>query len=96
MICPDCNGERKVFAHVNRGEKGPSGFETIDCFRCKAAGEVPDEQALWILEGKLRRTDRISRDISLREEAQRLGIPVVQLSAMERGMQPFPTTAEPE
>jgi hypothetical protein len=91
MICPDCEGKKQVHAHLNYGN-GRGEWKDIDCFRCKATGEVDDEQALWIVQGKQRRCDRVSRDMSLREEAVRLGIPVVDLSAMERGMKPFPTT----
>lgn len=86
MICPDCKGEKRVFAHVNRGDGGSSGFEWINCLRCKGAGEVPDEQAVWMLEGVKLRTERMARGLSLREEAKRLGISPVELSAIERGM----------
>ena len=90
MICPDCDGKREVFAHVNRGESGGSGFETIKCFRCKGVGTVQDEQAIWIIAGKLRRTKRVAEGISLRDEAQRLGVSVVELSEIERGMRAAP------
>lgn len=95
MICPDCNGEKKVFAHVNFGELDPrNGFGWIGCSRCEGIGDVPDAQAEWISEGIRRHYDRVSRDVSLREEAQRLGIPVVSLSKMERGILPFPTLGQ--
>lgn len=86
MICPDCEGQKQHFAHVNRGENGQGGYEWINCFRCKGAGEVPDEQAEWILRGKLMRCERVASGASLRDEAARLGISVVHLSEMERGM----------
>lgn len=86
MICPDCKGEKHVFAHINRGGPERSGFEWIDCTRCKGAGAVRDEQGEWIVLGRRFRQDRIARGLSLQEEAKRLGIPVVQLSEMERGV----------
>lgn len=95
MICPDCNGEKKVFAHVNRGEQG-SGFGWIRCFRCKGSGDVPDEQAQWMSEGIKRRCDRVARGLTLREEAERLGIAVTTLSAVERGMTPYPSVLTQE
>lgn len=95
MICPDCEGKKRVTAHINYGN-GDGVWKEIDCFRCAGSGEVPDEQALWIVQGKLKRVDRVSRDMSLRDEARRLGIPVVDLSRMEGGMQPFPTSELPK
>lgn len=89
MICPDCKGEKRVFAHLNYGGERPGEFKHIDCFRCKGAGEVPDEQAQWIEEGKKRRAERVARDITLRDEARRLGISAADLSAIERGMRPM-------
>ena len=92
MICPDCHGEKRVFAHVNRGVAG-SGFQWLDCLRCKGAGEVPDEQAEWIEAGRRMREDRMGRDMSLNEEAKRRGMRAVELSQMERGVRaPLPET----
>ena len=87
MICPGCKGARKVHAHLNYGS-GRGEWKDIDCFRCKGAGEVPDEQAVWILEGVKLRTERIALGRSLRDEAKRRGIPPADLSAIERGMRP--------
>lgn len=93
MKCPDCSGEGRVFAHINRGPAG-SSFGWLNCIRCKATGVVPDEQAAWIEAGKRMRADRLSRDLSLFEEAKRLGIRSSELSAIERGMRPAPTVSD--
>lgn len=90
MICPDCDGQKRLYAHLNRGSGG-SGFEWIDCFRCKGSGEVPGEQAVWIFEGVKLRTERIALGRSIREQAKRLGISPVDLSEIERGMRPAMT-----
>ena len=82
--CPDCKGKKRVFAHVNRGEKG-CDFRHIDCSRCKAFGEIPKEQLGWIESGRKLRAERVARDVSLFEEARRLGLTSVQLSDIETG-----------
>lgn len=86
MKCPVCEGQKGGPGHVNYGGARPCEFKWIDCFRCKGTGAIPDEQAAWIEEGKKRRADRVSRDVSLREEAKRLGISSAELSAIEHGM----------
>lgn len=87
--CPDCKGKKRVFAHVNRGEKG-CDFRHIDCSRCKGFGAIPQEQLAWIEAGRKRRAERVARDVSLMEEAKRLGITSAQLSAIETGRVPPP------
>lgn len=83
MICPDCKGEKTVFAHIHR--RHGSGFEHINCMRCEGLGEVDDRQAEWMPAGQMHREARIKRQESLLECARRLGIAPVELSAMERG-----------
>lgn len=85
--CPDCKGKKRVFAHVNRGEKG-CDFRHIDCSRCNGTGAIAKEQLVWIEAGRKRRSERVARDVSLMEEAKRLGITSAQLSAIETGRVP--------
>ena len=47
---------------------------------------MPDEMTDWIREGDKLRKNRISRDMSLREESKRLGISAVKLGEAERGV----------
>lgn len=82
--CPDCKGNKRVFAHVNSGGKG-CDFRHIACLRCKGTGAIPWEQLAWIEAGRKRRSERVARDVSLMEEAKRLGITSAQLSAIETG-----------
>lgn len=83
VACPDCE-QGQVFAHVNRGAHG-SGFQMIDCLRCKGTAQVPAEMIRWIVEGRVLKADRISRDMTLSAEAARRGMTPAQLSAMEHG-----------
>jgi hypothetical protein len=93
VICPDCQGKGQVHAHVNYGPAGCK-WKRIDCFRCKATGIVPDEQAAWIAEGRKRRDERVARGVSLRDEARRLGLSPAELSSIERGMRAPTSSAE--
>lgn len=80
--CPDCNGEG-----VSRGFGCP-GFRPIEipCLMCKGKKEITEEQLQWIKDGEAMRLDRRARDMSVREEAKRLGIKASDLSLMEMGM----------
>jgi hypothetical protein len=85
VTCPDCKGKKKVFAHVNYGGERPGEFKHIACMRCKGVGAIEAEMLVWIEAGRKRRAERVSRDISLREEAKRLGMNAADLSAIEMG-----------
>lgn len=89
MTCPDCGGKkfRTGFACPGmRPYKRP-------CPMCGATGEVSDVVADWIRRGQEMRADRIARDMSIREEAARLGIGPAALSDMEMGrVEPFART----
>lgn len=58
---------------------------SLPCFLCKGAGGISDEQAGWVKLGAKFRQLRLEQDLSTREMAKKLGIPVVQLSDMEFG-----------
>lgn len=83
VICPDCDGKKQVFQIAC----GPSGSRAgwVDCDRCGGTGEITAEQAGRIAAGRARRQERIARDVSLMEEAKRLGMRPSELSAIERG-----------
>lgn len=83
-FCPSCKGQKGGMAHINRGDD-PHTFEWIDCRICGGAGRVTREHMARIQEGVKLRADRIARDLSLYEEARRLGISTVELSDMETG-----------
>lgn len=81
--CPHCDGERRVFAFWDGPNVSGSGY--VDCSTCKGAGTVTPEHMQRIVDGRKRRDDRVARRVSLAEEARRLGIKPVELSAIERG-----------
>lgn len=87
-LCPVCLGSPKSIAHFNMGENKPHEWREIECDACEGTGRVTQHRMDAITEGKKLRQDRIERNMSLREEAQRLGISPVQLSRRERGYAP--------
>lgn len=93
MICPDCKGQKEVTAHINYGPDGRGGcrggWKVVPCMRCKGVGEVADEQAAWIEEGKRIRELRVRGPEGYRnliEQARIVGIDFVTLSKMECGL----------
>ena len=91
MECPRCKGQRGGPAFVMRRGSGCS-LEQIDCTACGGTGEVSEDHAAMMAEGQRRMRDRIARDVSLRDEAKRLGVRPVDLSDMEHGRKPWNRT----
>jgi hypothetical protein len=83
MKCPDCL--KGQIAGIACGPKIHCSPMVLKCFRCGGSGNIPDEMGGWIKIGKQMRENRLKRDISLREEAKRLGILPSVLSQMENG-----------
>jgi hypothetical protein len=55
------------------------------CHECLGTGTVKRDEA-WMLEGDALRHARAAANLSLRQMARALGVELVELSAMERGM----------
>lgn len=87
--CPDCKGEKKLPALVNRGEKGCSR-EQITCITCHGSGEVADDYARrrGVAEqtGRLLKAGRLARNETLLQAALRLNMSVSEYSRLERGV----------
>lgn len=86
ISCPHCNGQKQVFAFINRGpdiSTHTSGM--IDCDTCKGSGSITLEQVQCIEVGQQLRKDRLERGRTLSEAAVRFGVSVTQYSAWERG-----------
>lgn len=83
MTCPDCQGTKIVQAHLqtSRGCK----WRELPCFTCDGTGSISEKHVARIAEGKQRREDRLSRGMTLRREAERLGISATELSRIESG-----------
>lgn len=86
MICPDCDGTRRVIAsHVRYGDGSGATNVSLRCSRCIGKGVVPDEMAEWIRVGQEMRKSRLAIYRTLRQEALRRGMTAMQLSQMEHG-----------
>lgn len=83
IICPDCQGTKITRAHLqtSRGCK----WREFPCFTCDGTGSISEKHAASIIEGKRLRENRLSRGMTLRMEAERLGISPTELSRREQG-----------
>jgi hypothetical protein len=79
--CEHCEGRGWVDGFVSSGR-----LETLLCLRCEGKGEVSVLVAGRMAEGRRRRDDRLARGLSVRQEAERLGITAVRLGEIERGL----------
>lgn len=88
--CPDCNGSGETLAFFpcyGPDHKGPrKPVLEMKCHRCKGEKVIPVEMLIWIATGKQLREERLARNMTLRKEAERLGVSPTVLSAMEQGM----------
>ena len=82
--CLNCDGAGKIVGF------GCPGFVRVElgCEVCKGSGIAPAWQADAVREGAALKARRRASDRSLREEAKRLGINPVELSAAELGKRP--------
>lgn len=83
MICPACDGEKRI-AGMGCTGKGCKPM-ILDCFQCKGTGEITLEMFGWMQLGAAMRAERILRGVGLREEAKRRGMLPSELAAMENG-----------
>lgn len=84
-LCPHCGGRRTVTAFVDCADSRQSGVRTITCPECKGAGTVTPEYLERREKGSAMRDDRLARNLSLREEAERRGMKARELSDLENG-----------
>ncbi len=86
VTCPDCKGEGKLYGLLcSGGHGGPAHIGSIPCPRCKGKSTITKEDLERIAAGKLIREDRIRRRVTMRAEANRLGIDVLEYSKLESG-----------
>jgi len=83
VTCPNCKGKGEVFAFID-GETFRE-CTRVECHSCEGNKEVTPEHYEAMLKGKVMREDRLKRYMTLRAEAERLGITALELSKMERG-----------
>lgn len=81
--CPHCQGRQRCVVHLNTTTGGR--WEIRDCSTCDGTGLISREHADRIIEGERRREDRKARLMTLRQEAEYLGISPQELSRIENG-----------
>lgn len=53
MKCPHCNGLKTAVAHMNTGlDSGKHRWEEVACRTCEGSGEITDDHAERIAEGR--------------------------------------------
>jgi DnaJ-class molecular chaperone len=84
--CPKCGGFRRIGpVHINRGSLPHLWLSSVPCRFCHGSGTVSEERRVAHERGERLRAERVARNESLREAAQRLGVSASKLSALERG-----------
>lgn len=82
--CPQCEGRGWFDAFAMRATG--CSLESLDCPACEGKGEVSEATLARLQKGRRMREDRLARGLSVREEAARLGISLLQLGRLERGV----------
>ena len=84
VTCPHCSGDKLVTVHVNRGSASKNSWDRIDCPLCDGTGAITSEVQARVDKARAIREARIAAGRSLRDEAKRLGISVVECSKLEQ------------
>lgn len=87
VVCPDCNGKKTKYVHLNYGGKKPNEWKHVPCWQCNGTGEVEPITWLHVAWGNALRADERSRSRlgTMRDEAKELGVPPVVLSSCHMG-----------
>lgn len=86
--CPRCRGSgRSLLLACGVRQDGSRFSETraTACPACRGAGAIDEVRARAMSQGEAMRRDRISRGLSQRQEAERLGIAPRALNDLELG-----------
>ena len=59
----------------------------MKCARCIGEGEIPKSVLDWKVAGRALKRGRLDRGLSQRQEADRRGIGIIELSRMEAGIE---------
>lgn len=86
MQCPTCHGQKNTFGFANKGPDYRSHTQgMMACVTCRGTGEVDQEFPARLAAGESFRRNRMTREESLFDCAQRLNVSTAQLSAYENG-----------
>lgn len=83
VTCPHCSGKG-----FTEGFVCPGGYRQFPCENCQSTGQVAEEYIAQYELARRIRVERISRDLSAREEAARLGCSVHDVIDLEHGREP--------
>lgn len=84
MICPKCQGTGVILLPtVSLRTQKPA---LLSCRQCYGKRIVPDEMKQWMMDGEALANYRRDSRLTLRQGARWLGMDVVLLSEMERGV----------
>lgn len=82
--CPNCNGHGNMQG-FRMGQDMRCSYGITRCSVCKGTKEITAEREHRIRLGEALRSDRVSRHLGQREEAERLGITPKELADIEMG-----------
>ena len=85
MICPTCNGNRKLGALGFNHDRRACLPVVLDCQDCHQTGKVDDRHPQWKVIGIRLKDARIDRRETLRNFCMRTGVDPILRSAQERG-----------
>lgn len=86
VTCPRCNGKKESWAILCGNGQSRQG--NVSCSACKGEGAITADHMERIIEGEAMRQNRLSRGLSGREEAKRLGLDPITLNHLEHGRLP--------
>lgn len=85
MTCPSCDGAKTVMALVNYGGKKGCVAERITCITCDGAGEITEDKQREMEERDRIRRERVERNETMRDAANRLGMTLMAYCDYEMG-----------
>ncbi len=83
LQCPDCDGTGRTWAMVDW--RGGGELREVPCFLCRGRGTFTASEMAQIEHGRKLRDDRKARGLTLRQEANRRGITMEELTDLEHG-----------
>ena len=84
QVCPVCNGKTEGIAFHNTGVDSSEHYATVSCCSfCDGTGKVPFSKHKLFAKTQILKELRLSKNETLKECAQRLGVSVADVSKLE-------------